>query len=357
MICHRQHCTIGSLNVTSDKLMRKSPRRLLHKAWLVCVLLCGPAWVSAQGFGDRLLNDFPESGRWFANDGSRTGFFIEIQDGILAGLYVGAGGDGNNVWLNFSGRLQARFPDPDRPSMQHGWRLESELIQITGGGCVLFCSEESSGFNPRILNVGRIRIDFPGRNRGAFVVEELREVSGESTLVVTKTGEITPIIFGVESLIGDPGSPLVALPDLAGEWLAVRTPTPLDEVGTATAEVSATVSRAGILRLGPRLPEPEMASDDESPADPLAVRHVIELDSEGFFPEGSELKCEFFLVAPFGTSEVGTVQPHCRIDSPSGSLQSFEAPSNSITDARFNLVDQVGAEDAVVIQLTRLNHD
>jgi len=77
----------------------------------------GPAHAQFQDL-DFLLNPYPETGAWDANDGSRTGFFMEVQNGIMAGAYFGADAAGDNVWLIFSGQLQPVIGDD---GLQNGW--------------------------------------------------------------------------------------------------------------------------------------------------------------------------------------------------------------------------------------------
>jgi hypothetical protein len=94
-------------------------------------------WAYAQGQDlDFLLNPYPETGAWDAKDDSKTGFFMEVQNGIMAGAYFGADAAGGNVWLIFSGQLQ---PVIGGDGLQSGWVLESPLRQTTAAGCILDC--------------------------------------------------------------------------------------------------------------------------------------------------------------------------------------------------------------------------
>ena len=130
---------------------------------------------------DQFANPLPESGRWFTNDGSRTGFFIEVQGGVLAGLYVGDDADGNNAWLSFSGLLQ---PGELPSAPEGGWILETDLLQFAGAGCIVACAGPSARPST-FADVGDIRINFLGRSLARVWIDD------------QPAREIAPIFFGV----------------------------------------------------------------------------------------------------------------------------------------------------------------
>ncbi len=114
-------------------------KRLFSHSIALLVVGCVLQWTYAQGSDrDFLLNPFPETGAWDAKDGSKTGFFMEVQNGIMAGAYFGADAAGDNVWLIFSGQLQPLNTDTD--NLQDGWVLESPLRRTSAAGCILNCA-------------------------------------------------------------------------------------------------------------------------------------------------------------------------------------------------------------------------
>ncbi|MDT8449273.1 MAG: hypothetical protein RQ847_03785 [Wenzhouxiangellaceae bacterium] len=317
-------------------------------------MLVGPGspGIAQDDSGDIFFNDYPESGRWFAGDGSLTGFFIEVQNGIVAGLYVGAGADGNNVWLNFSGALEPRFPDPERSNLQAGWQLVSDLYQITDGGCILFCIANDPTREPVVASVGQIRIEFVGRSRAEFRI--LENMLDEGSAMARPARPIAPLVFGVRVESFDPDRPLQAMPDLEGVWAVARSDTVTGADGNAASSSEKFHSDAGIVRLGPRMVErfdPEITDV----GDPLVeVRHPIIDNTLDLLPENADVMCRF--VKPPAPDAPNP--PRCRIDFTLGPMISMEIDFHSISDARFNVLlfnDIAGT--AGRLEFFRLNHD
>ncbi|MGK7294415.1 MAG: hypothetical protein ACNS61_01140 [Candidatus Wenzhouxiangella sp. M2_3B_020] len=292
---------------------------------LVIALSSWFAAAVAEAFGPR--EPWPESGRWFADDGSKTGFFIEVQDGVLAGLYVGADAVGDNLWLSFSGRLQPRFPNPEYPDDQRGWQLQSDLVQFRGGGCIVDCPEPPLTPGPLIVEpLGRIDVRFSGRSRATFRVDEGDPV------------EIRPIYFGVAAAAPDSRQPDAVLPDLEGPWMVAK-------FGADSRLPDAT----GAIELGPRtgafpiIPVPP-------PGTPTAqVEHAVTSDPDALLPEDASLFCTFYSTDPLR---------RCGFFYTLGPMSSMSIDFESISDARFTMIqsfDVVG--DFVRYEFFRLGHD
>lgn len=308
-------------------------------AGLLVVAAFSPANQAQQtAKGDLFFNDYPESGRWFANDGSRTGFFIEIQDGVLAGLYVGADRDGNNVWLNFSGRLEPRFPDEERPDLQQGWQLSSQLVQITGGGCIIFCSQESEPDDLVVGSVGGIRFDFIGRNHAVFRIDENQPLttSNESS----NPGRVAPLYFGVAATAHDPDQPLAAMPDLEGGWVVARSESQSSSTGSS------------VIELGQRQVEtpPTLAAPPPGYLKRI-VRHPVIGDAEGLLPEDTTIRCDFFAAGR-------EPRQQCGLEHSNDSMSVFEIDFNSISDTNFTVFQTFDTSDDVVrYKFFRLEYD
>jgi len=175
---------------------------------MLLLLGCIHETALSQQSLDFLFNPYPETGAWDANDGSRTGFFMEVQNGIMAGAYFGADAAGDNVWLIFSGQLQPLSTDTD--NVQDGWVLESPLRRTTAGGCILNCDSAAEP-EPVTDEVAQIRLEFSGRSLATFSVD-----GGEPT-------NIYPSYWGNPAFVFDPEQPNLFLPNLTGTWLGAST--------------------------------------------------------------------------------------------------------------------------------------
>lgn len=184
-------------------------RLFCTSSMLVLCLVCLPVSGYAQGQDlDFLLNPYPETGAWDAKDDSKTGFFMEVQNGIMAGAYFGADAAGDNVWLIFSGPLQPRIADAGE--RQDGWVLESPLRRTTAAGCILDC-DTAAAPDPVTDAVGQITLEFSGRSQATFSVDD------------SEPTEIYPTYWGNAAFAFDPEQPQLFLPNLTGTWVSVST--------------------------------------------------------------------------------------------------------------------------------------
>lgn len=293
---------------------------------LVPIAIASPSARGQFDPADRFANPLPESGRWSARDGSLTGLFIEIQNGVLAGLYVGADNNGNLLWLTFDGRLQPRAA----VDFSGGWILETELLRFFGVGCILDCSPSPAGpagYDP----VGTIRLEFTGRQEGWV------SINGGEPL------GIAPIYFGVDTWPVLPNDPPRWIPDLEGQWL----------VGSTAESAADGVFATTAVTLGPR----QILITD--PLDPLDVPpdfpiimiiHALTGDLEGRFPDAAMLACTLFWDAQ--------IEPRCTFLTEDGIELPFLIDGRSLSDARFVAIESAG-DDSPRIQhsFLRLFHD
>jgi len=307
-----------------------------RKAPVLVVVIAATVWVGifAQPAGaqfeapDLYDNSLPESGRWFTNDGSRTGFFIEVQSRVLAGLYVGGDADGNNAWLSFSGVLQ---PVPVTADPEGGWILETDLLRFAGTGCIVACAGASVGPSS-FEDIGDIRIDFLGRSLARVWIDD------------QPAREIAPIFFGVERAELNPQAPPLFLPDLAGKWVVAK---------AHFTEFPDDYRSAAVIEIGERTVEELALPDDPLPEVPnFRYRHPIIDDPDAMFPTGSFIECT--------TSVDATRRPSCLLLFELGPMAQFDIRFDSITDSRLTVVqsfDVPSLNDTLHYQLLKLNHD
>ncbi|MDT8409272.1 MAG: hypothetical protein RQ741_06710 [Wenzhouxiangellaceae bacterium] len=292
-------------------------------AGLACSI-CQP--VDAQvDAADQFANPLPESGRWFPNDGSGTGFFIEVQNGIVAGLYAGGDANGNSVWLSFRGVLQ-----PGATVDGEGaWILDADLLRFSGTDCIIDCTDGAVG-ERSFEDVGDIRIDFRARSQGMVWVDD------------QPVREIAPLYFGVARTEVNPSMPPVFMPQLQGKWvvaLASSEGFPDEYLGAAVIEIGERVSET--------LPRPP-TSPAETPQ--FLHRNPIVDDPDGMFPPDSEIECIVF-VDP-------KLEPLCSLVFQSGPMASFRVDFDWITDARLTVRQTSGVSgDGFLYQLFKLNYD
>lgn len=275
---------------------------------------------------DRFANPLPESGRWFTNDGSRTGFFIEVQDGVLAGLYVGGDADGDNAWLSFSGRLQPidRWEDPEG-----GWILETDLLRFSGIGCIIDCA----GGDPAqstYEDVGDIRIDFLGRGLARVWIDD------------QPVREIAPIFFGVDRVEVHPQAPPLFLPDFAGKWVVAK---------ANDQDFPDRYLDVAIIEIAERTVEHLELPADPDP-DTQNVRYVNPIidDPDGIFPTDARIECTTFVDS--------SRRPSCFVLYRLGPMAQFAIPFDSITDSRLTVLETTDViPPTVQYRLIKLNHD
>ncbi|MBL39455.1 MAG: hypothetical protein CMP07_13705 [Xanthomonadales bacterium] len=275
---------------------------------------------------DQFANPLPESGRWFTNDGSRTGFFIEVQRGVLAGLYVGGDAEGNNAWVSFSGVLQ---PGALASAPEGGWILETDLLRFAGTGCIVDCAGASAGPSS-FEDIGDIRIDFLGRSLARVWIDD------------QPAREIAPIFFGVERAELNPQAPPLFLPDLAGKWVVAK---------AQFADFPDEYRSAAVIEIGERIVEQLDVPEDPGP-DVQDVRYInsIIADPDGMFPPDSRVECITFIDR--------SRRPSCWIVYPLGPMRTFQIRFDSITDSRLTVIETGDVIPPITqYQLIKLNHD
>ena len=281
---------------------------------------------------DFLLNPYPETGAWDANDGSKTGFFMEVQNGIMAGAYFGADAAGDNVWLIFSGQLQPLNTDAD--DVQDGWVLESPLRRTTAAGCILDCAEADL-LDPVTDEVAQIRLEFSGRSRATFSVDDSESI------------EIYPAYWGNPAFAFDPEQPNLFLPNLTGTWVGIS---------TTKDRFDASDSQVFMLEIGAR----EVVFIDAG-TEPgmtfLEVRYPISSSALAPPPAEHAIVCKFIRQA----GQLGIESPECTqtISTPT-LLPDPIAFFNLISDSRFILLGSIVGDVPGFTKRTdffRLNYD
>lgn len=267
--------------------------------------------------GDTFLNPYPESGRWFPGDGSRTGLFIEVQGGILAGLYVGADGTGENVWLTFSGPLAPRMAN----GLQVGWALESDLLQFIGGGCILDCGPVVPVAPTAVDAVGTISLAFTGRSLATFTVDGGQPVA------------VRPIVFGIATVED--------VPDLAGSWAVALT----DAASYPDHEAAGVVEigTADVVDAPEQTPEPPGGYVYRTAAFPVTR------DRDDLLPPGAVIRCEFNSVPS---------KSRCLLVSGETPADATPIALEAISDSDMTVLRQ-DSQSGVILRYRffRLNHD
>lgn len=170
-----------------------------------------PVYAQTADINDFLLNDvpFPKTGVWFNPENPGTGFFIEIQNGILAGSYFGYADTGKPVWLQFSGPLDRVIA----PTVK--WQLNTELVTFSNGECILECKTDHSTSDNNLTStiVGTVAIRFTSRNTARLVINDDDPIN------------ITTFTFGVENFGNTPEQPAMIMPDLSGQWAGISNTT------------------------------------------------------------------------------------------------------------------------------------
>ncbi len=265
--------------------------------------------------GDRFFNPFPKTGTWTTAGEGSARFVIEIQNGVLRGVYFGADQNGDDVWLSFGGELFPSFFE--QTEFQFGWTLDSPLIRTTGGGCILDCLPGNPAPAAETEEVGRIVFDFLERSKATFRID-----GGEAIAIAPQT-------WGVEAPAFDPNQPLEQLPDLAGTWVAAE----LDGGPSISDGI------AGVVAIGERRVT-EIESGQEPGTRFLEVSFPAALtrtDTGLPFPETFEFTCRFQL----GENSAGL--PTSCFLSPL-LFNPFTIQFYSITDHRFTVTVVLGTD-------------
>ena len=299
-------------------------KHLFSHSFALLVLGCVHHWAYAQGSDrDFLFNPYPETGAWDANDGSRTGFFMEVQNGIMAGAYFGADAAGDNVWLIFSGQLQPLRTDAD--DVQDGWVLESPLRRTTAGGCILDCDSAVEP-DPVTDAVGQIRLEFSGRSRATFSVDDSEPI------------EIYPAYWGNPAFAFDPEQPNLFLPNLTGVWLSVSTQG--SGFGSSSQDFSSIVVVGD--RTVSRFP-------DADTGDVFLTASYPVLEGFAFTAVDPVIRCDFVR----GSEQA----PDCILSFSAGPMLSFGIEFDSISDSRFSLLSISDVLTVTRTDFFRLNYD
>ncbi len=224
----------------------------------------------------QFFGSYPQTGAWFARDGSNTGFFFDIQNGILAGVYFGFDDAGNNVWLLFNGSLQT----PASPESGIDWVLQTPLTRSANGGCIVDCNGGETP--PRTTEtVGDIQINFSGRSSGSFSID-----GGDATAIV-------PLYFGTPAIISEVPEGIFAQPDIQGSWVVARGAQEFDDNGDPVSLQFA--ESASIIEIGEQevltsmIGQIPLAQGVE-----MVVRAPIVNDAAGLFPSNSFVNCIYF---------------------------------------------------------------
>lgn len=224
----------------------------------------------------QFLGSYPHTGAWFARDGSNTGFFLDIQNGTLAGVYFGFDDAGDNVWLLFNGSLQ-QAPSPDSDI---DWTLQASLTRSANGGCILNCGADDNP--PRTTEaVADIQIEFNGRSSATFSID-----SGDSTAII-------PLFFGTPAIVSEVPDGLFAQPNIEGTWVVARGTLASDDDGNPASlqfAESASIIEIGELEILTSLigqvPLPQGVE--------MIVRAPITSDPAELFPTNSFVSCTYF---------------------------------------------------------------
>lgn len=236
--------------------------------------------VAAQSIDDDDLSIFfgsyPQTGAWMAMDGSNTGFFLDIQNGILAGAYFGFNADGENVWLTFNGPLQSTFTS----ALDQDWSLNAPLTQGFGGGCILNCADADS-LERNSTQVGEIVLDFAGRSSATFRIND-----GEPIAIV-------PLYFGTSAIFSDGADGLRAQADLQGTWVVASGSMQADEQGDVQALSLA--DDAALIEIGEQEVITRNPGMIQLPQDVERVtRSPIISDPQDLFPANAFIQCTYF---------------------------------------------------------------
>ena len=315
-----------------------------------------------------------ETGRWGPRDGSRTGLFLETQNGRTAGILAVYNEFGEPRWFNFSGANELVDDPPSRPPP----RILARLWEFSGGGCIVpdsACTPgQSSDFNAeeRLLWIlieqwGRSRLTYEIRDDQPGIIVPIPGPPAPPQPVRLRFGphDMIPLTFGVDESAETPNDPLLRVADLEGAWLVSRLeltddfpstgfefPEPLPDLYTG----------ASILRLGEREIE-RFEIADPAPDDLVAeVRHAVIDDPDQLFPPGTVLVCQFDFEHVFPDFR----DPQfCGFRDPAGDVP-IEETTNTvfrlISDNRalfFDISQQVvgGPIDLVRMEFFRLNYD
>jgi len=272
---------------------------------------------------------YPETGAWAVlQESYKSGFFFEVQDGILAGAYFGFDGDGQNIWVTFSGALMTS----SLPGVSA--IIEADLRQDLNGQCILNCAQAPEMPTPETSVEGTIRIEFMSRSLGRFSVD-----GGEMQRIV-------PLVWGSGGFVEFPEHSDLLLPVLTGKWAADLTTATVDEPTTVLFEIAEReVTGTGAQK---RVVYPvEMTAGGVTDLNAIVANTAI--------------VCE--LIAVFGSDD----EPRCAMELPPeifntaaiGAEEAVFFSLESINDSRISLTVNVSTDPPLpgTVNLYRLKYD
>jgi len=288
------------------------------------------------------LAPYPEDGTWITLDNSNTGFFMDIQNGIVGGAYFGFDADGDTVWLLFNGQLEPVVGDS---GFVFGWRLDTTLTRSQNGGCIIDCTT-SNDINPSSAAVGNLTIDFFGRSTGSFAIDG----AVPADIISFSFGTSGFTIQALTDVIGPFNAPASfpeiltdTLPDIEGKWLVAGSSAVLKVSDLGLEIVSLVnieeVNTSGLIDIGPQ----QVVTDPDDNASIVQIFAPIVSDPGGLFPPGSLIQCTFELSINIGcivTSD-DPIDPGVQAVSIGTTLL-----SSQMTDSRF-LIYNIAPDDDV----------
>lgn len=138
----------------------------------------------------------PFNGTWYNPDQSGTGMSIDVQNGVVFGIYYGFDAQGQQLWLTFVGDLQ---PSDEDNVM---WTVDTDLSQFNNGNTF----NQTYSFPTQTNYQATINLKFTQKNHALFSVND-----GEQQNIV-------PIIFGEVSSVDFADQTSYLFPDLDGVW-------------------------------------------------------------------------------------------------------------------------------------------
>ncbi len=290
----------------------------------LCLLLTvsGLAMGQLPTDSNAFSTPYPETGAWYADDGSRTGFFIEIQNGLLAGSYFGFDANGENVWLLFNGELTpvcSNFGNLDCEIIT-GWRIETSLTKSRDGGCIINCTAGTTNINPQADPIAEMVMEFSGRNAATFSIDSQTPTA------------IQPLYFGSPAIPLPTAQPFTRLPELTGTWVFAST--------DLSAEVPVAGTGSDIMKIG----APSVFTiNNITPITPMPM-HIVNFpilssgrNGPSLFPENSSIQCTFI----HSDVDPEKTQPNCVIAFSQAGVNPFSINAGSISDTRFTIFENL----------------
>jgi len=282
--------------------MSQLKRSILASALYAVSVLSAAAQVDT---GQEVPEPYPQTGLWSPKNGSGTGIFLEVQNGIALGAVFGADAFGDNTWLLFSGELIPREEPGPGGLSPPGWELSATLYLTSDSACVVDCPAGGVPGAPVTEAAGQIDLAFAGRAEATYRID-----GGEAR-------PIAPFYFGVPAQRYEPERPLDFLPELTGIWVAVSRREP---DGPAAENISTAVLEIGA---------PEVIRNPSAGIDEIEVEVVYPVDFVTFGISG-ELFCRFRR-----RENPSDAIPSCLINPGFAEMSAGGIPFDELTDSRF----------------------